>query len=159
LQFKNVNFVILDFTEEVNCILIRKSIGSHRLAALDPAGLGRREQNRPKPGGKTRETPQQRRDGPRGAKPEVQGNVGHKNDAPIKSTWIKKGKNFQIFKEQMRTVPNHQGKPICVKLHVKRVCSYGDGCQRKLTHMNKFDEATTAAFDAWVSKCRCLAGN
>jgi hypothetical protein len=59
----------------------------------------------------------------------------------------------------MKTVPNHQGNPICVKYHVKGVCTYGDGCQRKLTHTNKFDEATTAAFDAWASKCRRLAGS
>jgi hypothetical protein len=83
----------------------------------------------------------------------------HKNDAPIKSSWIKKGGNFQIFKEQMKTVPNHQENPICVKYDVKGVCTSGDSCQRKVRHTNKFDEATTAAFDAWVSKCRRLAGN
>jgi hypothetical protein len=158
LLFSNVNFGIVDFTEEVNCILTRKSIG----IALPPLiqqvldGGSKSGRNQAAKHGKR---PNHDSTDHEETNPKRKALSAHKNDAPIKESWMKKGENFQIFKEQMKTVPSHQGNPICVKYHVKGVCTYGDGCQRKLTHTNKFDEATTAAFDAWVTKCRRLAGN
>jgi hypothetical protein len=55
------------------------------------------------------------------------------------------------------SIPTLNGNPICAKYHVKGICSYGDDCQRKSSHTNKFDDSTKAAFSKWVAKCRYLA--
>jgi hypothetical protein len=154
-DIENVNFRILDFTDEVNCILTRKSIGISIPALVKQAMNGHTGKTREAKHGKRsfdskddNETPNQKR---------KVASSATKNPSPVNPGWIKKGENFNVFQPHVSTIPLLNGNPICAKYHVKGVCNYGDECLRKASHTNKFDEYTKAAFSSWVAKCRQLA--
>jgi hypothetical protein len=150
-----VNFDHLNFADEVNCILTHKSIGiSLPLVVLQalkdgiPDHKAAKNGKRPPNAAEHHEEPT----------PKRKAQASAKNASPVKASWIKKGENFSIFQAQMKSVPTLKGKEICAKYHVMGVCKFGEGCQRSRTHTNDWDEATIAAFDAWVNKCRQMAG-
>ena len=154
----DVNFRMLDFTDEVNCILTRKSIGI-QLPTLVKQAMGGNNIGQtnggPKPGKRSydfaedHEAPNSKRKASFSPA---------KNSSPVDQGWIKKGENYNIFQPHVKSIPSLNGYPICAKYHVKGICTYGDECQRKSSHNNKFDESTKAAFSAWVAKCRQSAG-
>jgi hypothetical protein len=57
------------------------------------------------------------------------------------------------------SAPKFQGASVCVKYHVRGLCSFGDKCQRKHSHTNAFDNKAKADLDAWVKMCRKSAAN
>ena len=155
----DVNFRILDFTDEVNCILTRKSIGISLPTLIKQAmggyanSTGENTENRP---GKRSNNFEDESEAPNSKRKATFSPA--KNSSPVESSWIKKGENYNVFQPHVKSIPNLHGNPICAKYHVKGICTYGDECQRKSSHNNKFDDSTKAAFSAWVAHCRKSAG-
>ena len=154
-NIEDVNYRILDFTDEVNCILIRKSIGISLPFLVKQAmgGVGKHHDTK---AGKRSNDSADDNTGPNTKRKASFSPI--KNSSPVDPSWIKRGENYNVFQPHVKSIPLLNGNPICAKYHVKGVCSYGDECQRKSSHTNKFDESTKAAFSAWVAKCRHLAG-
>ena len=75
-----------------------------------------------------------------------------KNTSPVDASWIVKGESLMGFHKNIKTVPTLDGKPICIKYHVKGTC-HAD-CMRKASHTDKFDDDTKAKFGDWVKACR-----
>ena len=160
-DIEDVNFRILDFTDEVNCILTRKSIGISIPTLVRQAMGGHniaQNNEATKPGKRSHDFTENQHEAPN-PKRKAAAFSPAKNSSPVEPNWIKKGENYNVFQPHVKSIPCLHGSPICAKYHVKGICNYGDECQRKASHTNKFDESTKAAFSAWVAKCRQSAGN
>ena len=156
-DIEEVNFRILDFTDEVNCILTRKSIMISLPALVKQAMGGQNigQNNETKPGKRSHDAT----DDHEAPNPKRKAAFSPaKNSSPVDPGWIKKGENYNVFQPHVKSIPLLHGNPICAKYHVKGICNYGDECQRKSSHNNKFDDSTKAAFSAWVAHCRKSAG-
>ena len=153
-SIEDANFRILDFTDEVNCILIRKSLNISLPPLVKQVLSGNAQKHEQKSGKRSIESSDDH------TAPNNKRKASFspaKNTSPVDKAWIKMGENYNVFQPHITSIPTLNGNPICAKYHVKGICSYGDDCQRKSSHTNKFDESTKTAFSKWVAKCRYLA--
>jgi hypothetical protein len=158
---EDIDFDILDFADEIKCIRTRKSIGAalsppiQRLLAQStkPQVAQAEAVARKRPSNNAADDPETKPKRKKG------GNTAAVNTSPIDEDWIKLDEPFGIFNNHMATAPKFQGASVCVKYHVRGLCSFGDKCQRKHSHTNAFDNKAKADLDAWVKMCRKSAAN
>ena len=167
----NIHFDALDFSEEIGSFIIQKTLAT-RLPTLIQQMVTTMEQNpstlvtqgnKKKGGNKNKVTDEEldakkkrkKQDGKgsgKGGKPVVDDEVV--NTSPVDPAWIKKKESLQIFHKNLESMPTLKGKQICLKYHVKGVCSFGESCRHKDTHTNDFDDDTKEKFGAWLKLCR-----
>jgi hypothetical protein len=169
---EGVNYEILDFGEEVSSFMLQRPLTTHLPimvqqlvnALKSPNKIGSPGGNKKGAGGgknkitdddieeKNKRKRQEGGGAGKGGKPTLSTEV--KNTSPVDPTWIKKNESYKVFNKHIDTVPTLNGKAICVKYHVKGVCGWGEDCQRKETHTDKFDEDTKTKLDTWIKMCR-----
>ena len=157
-----VDFSVLDFSDELSRIKLQE-----RLSVTLPVSVAQivasQHAPKPAPGGGS----PNRRKGKDGDDDDGDGGVvpkrpnareqvkSAKNTSPVDPSWIIKDENYGlVFTKHIGTAPKCKGKQICVKFHAKGFCSFGDGCKRKDTHNDKFDDKAKREFGDWLKMCR-----